>query len=313
MSKPPSAVAPRAFPRLFARNSQDLVLSAAILGRRRAFFSDVYYYLLLSPWSALVLFFSAYFLLINALFGLVFYRVGGVLHARPHHFLDSFFFSVQTLGTIGYGQMAPVGLGAQLTVTVETMVGMLSLALMTGIVFAKFSRPKARVMFSDSAVITARNGVPTFMFRVGNERANHVAEAHLRVTLVRNDLTQEGERFRKLEDLTLQRADSPAFILTWTALHAIDEKSPLHGLDAEQLQALQIEVLVTLTGIDATLNQTINARHSYIHSEIRWNERMVDLLSLSADGKRSLDYHKFHLTEPVAVRPKAPSVTVAPS
>ena len=125
--------------------------------------------------------------------------------------------------------MAPQSLAAHMVATLENMVGLLGLATFTGITFAKFSRPKARVIFSDVAIIAARNGLPTFSFRVANERVNHVVQATLQVTLVRSEVTTEGERFRRMVDLPLARSESPAFVLTWLALHPIDERARCTG------------------------------------------------------------------------------------
>lgn len=298
MSKPAPTAQPSAFPRIFGRGKEVRIAPVRFQGRSFKLFSDIYYYLLALHWAHLTGLFALVFLTMNAAFGEVYALEGGVSGARPHAFWDGFFFSVQTLGTIGYGQMAPVSFLAHLTVTFEVMLGMICVAMVTGLVFAKFSRPKARVVFSDVAVIALRNKKPTLMFRVGNERANHVVEANMRVTIVRTDVTEEGERLRKLEDLQMVRGQSPAFILTWTALHIIDEKSPLFGMTPEKLRDESVEILVTLTGIDATLGQTIYARFSYIPTEVRFAHRFVDVIKFSGT-ERLVDYSRFHDTEPL--------------
>jgi inward rectifier potassium channel len=147
------------------------------------------------------------------------------------------------------------------------------------------------------AVVAPRNGVPTLMFRVANERANHIAEAQLRVTLMAPEVTKEGDRLRRMVDLPLMRNHSSAFILTWTAMHPLNAHSPLYGATPEQLAEQQVEILVTFTGFDATLSQTIHARYSYVAEEIHWNARFVDILRLRPDGTRQVDYTKFHDTE----------------
>ncbi len=245
------------------------------------------------------------FLATNALFGAAYAVLGGVDNMRPGSFVDGFFFSVETMGTIGYGEMTPRSTSAHLLVTAEAMLSMLGLAVVTGLVFAKFSRPRARVVFSDVAVVAPRNGVPTLMFRVANERANHIAEAQLRVTLMAPEVTKEGDRLRRMVDLPLMRNQSSAFILTWTAMHPLNAHSPLYGMTLEQLAEQQVEILVSFTGFDATLSQTIHARHSYVAEEIRWNARFVDVLRLLPDGTRQVDYTKFHDTE--ALPPAASS------
>jgi inward rectifier potassium channel len=234
------------------------------------------------------------FLVINAGFAVAYLLTDGISGARRGSFWDAFFFSVQTMGTIGYGTMSPANFAANVLVTLESMVGLLGLAMVTGLVFAKFSRPVARVMFSKVAVITHRDGVPTLMLRVANERANHIVEAQLRLALLRNERTLEGEWVRRIQDLSLVRSQSPAFTLSWTVLHPILPNSPLYGATAQKMAEQEYEIIVTLTGIDETLSQNIHARHSYQAGEIVWNARFADVLTILPDGRRQLNYAKFH-------------------
>jgi len=223
-----------------------------------------------------------------------------VMNVRPDSFFDYFFFSVQTMGTIGYGRLEPESFAANIVVTFESVTSLLYTALATGLLFAKFSRPKARILWSNVAVITVREGVPTLLFRVANERANHVVEAQMRVALTRNEVTKEGERIRRVHDLPLVRNQTPAFILTWLAMHPIDEKSPLYGVTPEKLHEWQAEILVNLLGMDEQLTQTIHSRHAYGPENIRFDHRFADILLTDEQGQRTLDYSKFHQTEPIA-------------
>jgi len=273
------------------------------VGFRRSTLSDVYYFLIAAKWRVVLAIYGAAYLLANAVFAVVYTWTGGVVNARPGSFADAFFFSAETLGTIGYGVMAPQSLPAHLAATLENMVGLLGLATFTGITFAKFSRPRARVIFSDVAVLAPRNGIPTLSFRVANERVNHVVQARLQVTLVRSEVTTEGERFRRMVDLTLARSESPAFVLTWLALHPIDETSPLHGVTPESFADGMMEILVIFTGWDETLAQTIYARQSYVAGELRWNHRFRDVIRLAPDGSREIDYARFHETEALPPEP----------
>jgi len=209
-------------PRIFQRDGRPLIRARDLVGLRRSTFQDIYYFLIAARWRVVLGIYASAYLLLNVLFGLVYRWTGGIANARPGSFADAFFFSAETLGTIGYGVLAPVSRAAHLVATLENMVGLLALATFTGLTFAKFSRPKSRVIFSDVAIIAPRDGRPTFSFRVANERVNHVVEATLRVTLVRSEVTAEGERFRRMYDLPLARDRSPAFVLTWTALHPIE-------------------------------------------------------------------------------------------
>ena len=283
--------------RIFQRDGRPLIRARDLVGFRRATFSDLYYFLIAARWRVVLALYASAYLLLNVFFGAIYTWTGGVSNARPGSFSDAFFFSAETLGTIGYGVLAPQSHAAHLVATVENMIGLLALATFTGLTFAKFSRPKARVIFSDVAVVAPRDGVPTLSFRVANERVNHVVEATLRVTLVRFEQSAEGERFRRMVDLPLLRNQSPAFVLTWTALHAIDEASPLHGITPESFTKGLMEVLVTFTGWDETLAQTIFARQSYVASELRWNHRFRDVIRITDEGRREIDYARFHETD----------------
>jgi len=294
--------------RIFQRDGQPLIRARDLVGFRRATFSDLYYFLIAARWRVVLAIYTSAYLLLNAIFGAVYTWTGGIANARPGSFSDAFFFSAETLGTIGYGVLAPQSRAAHLVATLENMIGLLALATFTGLTFAKFSRPKARVIFSEVAVIAPRDGLLTLSFRVANERVNHVVEATLRVTLVRFGVTAEGDRFRRMMDLPLTRNQSPAFVLTWTALHPIDETSPLKGVTPESFAEGHMEVLVTFTGWDETLAQTIFARTSYVASELRWNHRFRDVIRISDDGRREIDYARFHETE--ALPTEASSVSV---
>lgn len=289
--------------RIFQRDGRPLIRARDLVGFRRATLSDLYYFLIAARWRVVLAIYASAYLLLNVVFGAAYTWTGGVANARPGNFSDAFFFSAETLGTIGYGVLAPLSRAAHLVATVENMIGLLALATFTGLTFAKFSRPKARVIFSNVAVIAPRDGVHTLSFRVANERVNHVVEATLRVTLVRIETTAEGERFRRMVDLPLLRNQSPAFVLTWTALHAIDETSPLRGVTPQAFAEGLMEILVTFTGWDETLAQTIFARQSYVASELRWNHHFRDVIRITAEGRREIDYSRFHETDALPEEP----------
>ncbi|WP_460205457.1 ion channel [Scytonema sp. NUACC21] len=256
---------------------------------------DPYHLLLTLPWYYTLALISLGYITANALFALAYMLAGdGIANARPGNFFDAFFFSVQTMASIGYGAMYPKTAYANVLVTIESVLGLIGLAMGSGLMFARFSLPKARVMFSHVAVITPHNGVPTFMFRVANERQNWILEAQVRVTLARSEITKEGDVMRRFYDMSLVRSQSPLFALTWTVMHPIDENSPLYGVTPEDMVEDEMEVVVTLTGLDETVSQTIHARHSYISEEIFWNMRFVDILGKTKNGKRCINYARFH-------------------
>ena len=257
---------------------------------------DIYHFLLRRSWAAFFLVVASGFLCANAMFALLYVaQPGGIQNARPGSFEDAFFFSVQTLATIGYGGMAPVTRYAHIVVTCEALIGILSVALVTGITFSKFARPTARIVFSDRMVVTSRNGVPHLMFRLANWRHNQVLEAQLRLAILLTETTAEGETLRRPQELTLLRDRNPLFSLTWLAMHRIDESSPFHAPGAlEHLRAQKAQLFVTLYGVDETVGQNIHARHRYELDDIVWGARFRDLVTDLEDGSRLLDYRVFH-------------------
>ena len=268
-----------------------------VLGGHPPGLRDVYHYLLRTSWTVVIGWVVLLFGALNLLFGTGFWLVGGVSNA--HGFADCFFFSVQTLATIGYGAMYPQGTGAELLMTCEALVGLLMSAMMTGLAFAKFARPTSKVLWSQICVVSDRDGVPTLMFRVANERMNHIVEANIRVAVLRSEVTHEGEKLRKVFDMALLRSSTPSFILSWTVMHPLTPASPLYGLTPEAIVASQSEIVLTLTGLDETLMQTIHSRTSYIPSEIRWGARFADILGqVHSDGRRIIDYTRFHDSVP---------------
>ncbi|HEY2511284.1 MAG TPA: ion channel [Polyangiaceae bacterium] len=265
-----------------------------VVGARRVIFGDWYHSLLRIPWSATIGVISGAVLLINAIFAVLYQHVGGVANARPDSFLDAFYFSAQTMGTIGYGAMYPQSNGANAVMVAESVVSLIVTALATGLVFAKFARPLGRVAFSRYAVVATMDGVPTLMIRVGNERGNTIVEATVHVTLTRTVRTMEGTTFYKLIDLKLTRDRSPAVARSWTILHAIEGDSPILGLTPEKCTMEDVEIMVTLAGTDDTSYQPVHARHEYEHQDILWGYRHADVLSETPDGNITLDVRRFH-------------------
>lgn len=256
---------------------------------------DAYFFLLTRPWPWLLALFAGLYLGVNALFALAYLGCGdAIANARSGSFADAFFFSVQTLATIGYGTWAPRTFAAHVLVAVEAFVGLLGFALATGLAFAKFSRPTARVLFSDVAIVAPRDGVPSLMFRMANERGNQIVEAEVHAVLARDETTAEGEAVRRFHDLPLVRRRNALFALTWTAVHPITPESPLAGATPESLAAAEAEVVVSLVGLDETVSQTVHARHVYPASRIRWGVRFADVVSRLPGGGRRVDLRAFH-------------------
>jgi inward rectifier potassium channel len=215
--------------------------------------------------------------------------------AVGNRFGEAFFFSVQTLATIGYGRISPHGLAANLLVTVEALTGLLGFALATGILFARFSRPTARILFSRQAVIAPYRGGLGLMFRIANERRNQLFEVQATVTLTRWEMIK-GVRDRSFHELALERRRVVFFPLHWVVVHPIDEKSPLWGVSAEEFMASEPEVFVLLTGVDETFSQTVHTRSSYDHREIVWGARFKDMY-LEQDDPLGVDLRLIHEIE----------------
>jgi inward rectifier potassium channel len=291
--------------RLFATDAQRRAQFTVINGSR-AGLADLYHVLLKARWRSVFGFVTTCFLAINALFGAVYWALGGV-QGTDGGYWDHFFFSVQTFATIGYGAMYPASKAAHAVVVLQAVLSLLLNAMVTGFVFAKFARPSARVLWSKSAVVCDRDGVPTLMFRMANERANHVVEATLHAAVVRAERTLEGESIRRVVDLQLVRNNSPTFILTWTAMHAITPSSPLYGLTPEGLAAQQAEIVLTLMGLDDTLMQTIHSRSSFLPHEVAFGRKFADVIGLSGT-QRVLDYGRIHDVVPAALTWKAMGV-----
>lgn len=262
--------------------------------------TDLYHWLLIISWPQLLLLISLCYLAVNTLFATAYLITGnGIANAKPGSFTDAFFFSIQTLSTIGYGAMYPQTLLANILMTLEVLVALVFLTILTGLMFARFSRPTARVMFSRVAVICPDNGIPTLMFRTANQRENQILEAQVQVILLRDEITSEGHQLRRFYDLKLLRSQTPIFWLSWLVMHPIDETSPFYGETLESLAQSQCEIWVTLTGLDETFSQTIHARYSYTLATILWNMRFVDIFSQTAEGQRYIDFAHFHEVIPV--------------
>jgi inward rectifier potassium channel len=287
--------------RLIARESADRTQA---VGLRRPWFGDLYHFALRLSWCSFLLGGVALYLAANAVFALLYLaQPGAIANARPGAFVDAFFFSVQTIATLGYGVMAPATLYANLVVTLETAVGLMFLALATGLVFARFSRPTARVLFSRVAVIGPYNGAPTLSFRLANQRSNQILQAEVGAVLLRDETTAEGVTIRRFYDLKLARYRTPVFALTFSVMHQIDEESPLHGASAASLAADNAELIVTASGVDETIAQPVHARTSYLPHEILWGHRFVDVMGWTDDGSRVIDYRQFHDTVPLEDAP----------
>ena len=255
--------------------------------RGRGFFASIspYHTLLTMTWRAYFGLVVVGYLVTNILFACAYELCGPrgleVAGTRSASFPEAFFFSVQTLATIGYGRIAPVGLAANVIVTLESLVGLLGFALAAGILFARFSRPLADIVFSEYAIVAPYRDMRALEFRIANRRTNEVLELQAQVLFSR---LEGAERARRFYPLSLERQKVVFFPLTWTVVHPIDGSSPLRGLTHQNLVESDAEILILLTGIDETFSQTVQARSSYKPQEIVWNARFTDIYRRPRDG-----------------------------
>ena len=266
-------------------------------GLRLNFWADISHRCMTASWPAFILGAAAVFLAFNAVFGLL-YFIGDhpIANVKTRDYIDYFYFSIETLSTAGYGDMHPQTHYGHLIATIELFTGIFSMSLMTGLVFARFSRPSARLLFANNPVIAPHDGVPTLMVRLANERHNIIGNATARLWLFKDIVTAEGHEVRRFYELPLMRNESPALALSWTLYHVIDEQSPLHQLTADDLAASDVSLVVVVSGYDVVAAQTVHARKPYEHHEILFGRRYADVLGTSPDGRVKIDYGRFHDT-----------------
>jgi inward rectifier potassium channel len=269
------------------------------IGLPRRFLTDAYVRLMGMKWSHLILLFVVGFIGFNLVFAGLYSLEPGSLgdssrDGGPASPLDAFFFSVQTVATIGYGVLYPRNLYANVLVTIEIMGGVIGFAMGNGLMFARFSRPTARIMFSNIAVVAPHNGVPTLMFRTANQRHNLILEAHVRVVLTRTETSTEGRAMRRFRDLAVERRDNLTFVLSWTVMHPIDASSPLHGMSPRDIAASDLSIVVVMNGTDESFAQPVYARHVYAARDIVWGRHFADIIGVTDDGRPTIDYGKFH-------------------
>ena len=288
---------PKAMPHIVPRASGD---RPRRINHRSRWHQDLYHRTLSLRWYVFLAAGCVLYLGINVIFAFLYLlQPGSIAGAQPGSFSDAFFFSVETIATIGYGTMSPGTFYCNVLMIIETMTGLVFVALATGITFARISRPTARVMFARVAVVNPYNGVPTLTIRLANERLSQILEASVALSLLRFETSHEGVRMRRFYDLALIRSHTPVFSLSFSIMHPIDESSPLFGVTTESLQAEQAELLVTVTGLEEITSQTVHARHSFEPGELRFNHRYVDIFVPDATGRLTIDYARFDETEPV--------------
>ncbi|WP_420596165.1 ion channel [Deinococcus sp.] len=273
---------------------------------------SLYGSLLTMSWLAFFAAMGLLYLLLNAVFGLIYFALGtgalgGEAQGMVARYADSFFFSVQTFGTVGFGHVYPLSVGANLVVTAETFVSLLGVALATGLLFARFSRPQSRILFSHQAVIAPFQGGWALMFRLVNGRRGQLLNARIEVVHSQFETLAGGQRMRRFTALDLERAQVTLLPLAWTVVHPITPLSPYWQATPEQLAETEAEIVVVFSANDEVVQQTIHARTSYKPRELRWHQRFADVYRRTRDGHLYVDVERLNDLE--AVNAPAPSDT----
>jgi inward rectifier potassium channel len=266
-------------------------------GLNLSFWADISHRCLTASWPAFIGGAVLVFIAFNAVFAL-FYWIGNqpIANVPGGAYIDYIYFSIETLSTAGYGDMHPQTHYGHFVAAVELFTGIFSMSLMTGLIFARFSRPKARLLFVEHPVVTNHEGKPTLMLRLANERHNIISNATAKLWLFKNIVSMEGETLRRFYELPLTKDLNPGLALSWTLYHILDELSPLYQTNAEDLEASKASFVVVVTGYDVVAAQTIHARKTYNYDDIRFGHRYVDILDTSDDSRLRVDYGKFHET-----------------
>jgi inward rectifier potassium channel len=264
-------------------------------GLERNFWTDLYFNAMTISWPAFIAVLAAVFVALNFAFALI-YALGEAPVANARSLADLFFFSVETTSTTGYGDMHPESIYGHVVATAENFIGVLLLATMTGLVFARISRPRARIVFAKYPVVTEHNGLPTLMFRLANARSNFISEATAKIWMIGETVSQEGRRIVSFQPMRLIKSENPTLALSWTLFHPIGDDSPLSGMDKETLAAREINFVVVVMGFDETSGQTLHARDVFAAQDVRWGHEYVDFIWIDDKGLRHIDYAKIDAT-----------------
>ena len=267
-------------------------------GVARFDFSDPYHLAVTTSWPAFILGAFCCEIALNMIFAALYsFEPGAVQNLPQGDFLRAFFFSLETLATVGYGEMAPASTYGHVVAGVEILLGMAFTAIFTGLLFVRFSRPQARILFADKAVVATHNGKTTLMVRIANGRLTMMTHATARLAVLVGELTDEGQMFRRVYDLELMRDNLPIFPLTWTLMHVIDETSPLYGFGPEELEAHQIRIFLAVEARDAALGSKVQDLGGFLHHQVIFGSRYSDAVSIDEAGRTTADLSRLSLIE----------------
>jgi inward rectifier potassium channel len=257
---------------------------------------ELYHWLIAMSWKKFSLVVLMWYSIINLVFALLYHFVAphelaGMDHeSGMQHFMEEFFFSSQTLTTLGYGRIAPVGMGASTIAAVESMFGLMGFALFTGLLYGRFSRPVAKIMYSDNAVVAPYENINGLMFRIVNQRTNQLIETEAEVYTIYRD--KSGKSDFTLLELEMKKIN--LFPLSWTIVHPIDEKSPFFGMSEEEFRSSRPEIFIIIKAFDDTFSQTVYSRRSYIAEEVVWGAKFITMVEVDEAGVRKLHLNKLN-------------------
>jgi inward rectifier potassium channel len=280
----------------------------AIGGRRivadglgRGLWRDFYHNAMVATWPRFFGVLAAAFVSLNLFFAVI-YSFGHAPIANAHEgsFADLFFFSVETTATVGYGDMYPQTLYGHMVATSENFVGLVLLAVMGGLVFSRFSRPRAQLIFARNPVLAPHDGVPTLTFRIANARSSFITEATAKLWMLGPTQSAEGRKFIAFQPMRLSKSENPMLALSWTLFHPIDADSPIYGVSETELLASEMNFVLSINGLDETSSQTVHARQTFTAQDVRTGHEFVDIFSLDEDGLRHVDYARVHDTRPIS-------------
>ncbi|MEY2614676.1 MAG: inward rectifier potassium channel [Verrucomicrobiota bacterium] len=259
---------------------------------------DTYHFVLTLSWPGFAALIFGIYLLVNLVFAFLYLlNAHAIAEMRPGSFLDAFFFSVETLATVGYGHMYPETFYGHLIVMFEIMVGVFGLAVITGLIFVRFARPTARIKFSKVAVITPFNGVPNLMIRLANLRHHALVEPAFRMILSRNTFTAEGDEVRRFRSLKLEFDHLITFPVVLTVRHVIDRESPLFGLTPDDFEKQEVRIIASLVGVDTVIVAPVQSLRDYNYDQIEWKRRFVEIYDQNEEGDWTVDYARIDETE----------------
>jgi inward rectifier potassium channel len=260
---------------------------------------DPYHLAIALTWPQFLAAFLVFYIAVNLVFASLYWLVpASVANAQPRSFGDAFFFSIETLATVGYGEMHPATTYGRIVAASEIVCGLAFTAILTGLTFVRFSRPRAKIVFAANPVVAVHDGQPTLMVRIGNGRASLLTDAKATLNVLISETTREGKLFRRAQELHLERARIPAFPLSWTLMHVLDELSPLYDYDAARFLASDLRVFVTLEARDPTLATTVQDIYSYPTEDIRFGMRYADAETATEDGTVAVDLSRIGALEP---------------